>query len=106
MPKFAPNVKRPGPQFYRSVVDQAELTSALEIEGIDEELAILRIQLKKLLKERPEDLPLLLKGLELLARTVSARYRMSPKSTEAFAQSLSETLSYALCRSVPPGKVR
>jgi hypothetical protein len=94
MPKFAPNLKRPVPQFYSSVIDAAELISALEIEGIDEELAVLRIQLRKLIKERPEDLPLLLKGMELIARTVAARYRMSPKSKEDFAQSLGDTLMH------------
>jgi hypothetical protein len=94
MPKFAPNLKRPVPQFYSSVIDPAELTRALEIEGIDEELAVLRIQLTKLIKERPQDLPLLLKGAELIVRTASARYRMSPKSKEDFAQTLGDTLMH------------
>lgn len=92
MPKFAPNLRRPIPQFYSSVIDAAELTSALEIDGIDEELAILRIQLRKLIKERPDDLPLMLKGIDLIARTVAARYRMSAKSSDELAQSLSDTL--------------
>lgn len=94
MPRFAPNVTGARKQFYSSCVDQAELTEALEIEGIDEELAILRIQLKKLVKERPQDLPLMIKGFDLLARTASARYRMSARSRDELAQSLGETIMH------------
>ena len=94
MPRFAPNVTRPLKQFYSSCVDVAELTEALEIEGIDEELAVLRIQLKKLVKECPEDLPLMLKGFDLIARIAAARYRMSAKSREDLAQSLGDTIMH------------
>ena len=92
MPKFAPNVTGTRKLFYSSVVDEAELIGALEIEGIDEELALLRIQLKKLLKETAKkDLPLMIKGFDLLARTASARYRMSARSRDDLAQSLGDT---------------
>lgn len=94
MPRFAPNVTGARKQFYSSCVDQAELTEALQIEGIDEELAILRIQLKKMVKERPDDLPLMLKGFDLVARIAAARYRMSAKSREDLAQSLGETITH------------
>ncbi len=94
MPKFAPNLKRPVPRFYSTVIDPEQLISAMEIEGIDEDLAVLRVQLRALIKDQHDDLPLLLKGMELIARTVAVRYRMSPKSKDDFAQSLSDTLMH------------
>jgi hypothetical protein len=65
----------------------------MEIEGVDEELAILRLQLEALLKERPDDFPLLIKGIELIARVVAARYRMSAKSKEELADAVAATLT-------------
>jgi hypothetical protein len=94
MPKFAPNVSGTRKLFYSSVVDEAELIGALEIEGIDEELALLRIQLKNLVHERKDDLPLVLKGFDLLARTAAVRYRMSAKSRDELAQSLGDTIMH------------
>jgi hypothetical protein len=101
MPRFAPNVTRPPKQFYSSCVDAAQLTEALQIEGIDEELAVLRIQLTKLVQERPEDLPLMLKGFDLIARMAGARYRMSAKSRQDLAQSLGDTIMHIASQIFP-----
>ncbi len=67
-------------RFYEGVLNDAEQSdfpSALEIAGLDEELALLRLRLRTALAERPEDLPLMFKGVELLVRLVAARYRLS-----------------------------
>ena len=95
MPKFAPNVTGTRKLFYSSVVKEADLIEAIQIEGIDEELALLRIQLKSLLKDiKEEQLPLMIKGFDLLARTASARYRMSARSRDDLAQSLGDTIMH------------
>ncbi len=40
------------------------------------------MKLREVLSKRPEDLPLMLRGIELLVKAVSARYRLS-KEAEA-----------------------
>ncbi len=87
------SARRSAGQFYRSVVGTAEeLIDAAGVEGIDQEVALLRVKLRDQLKERPQDYALMLKGLELLVRAVSSRYRMSPKRTDDLAQHLAATV--------------
>ncbi len=77
--------------FYGSALDSAErieLEAASDIEGLDKEIALLRMQLRAVLSERPEDLPLMLRGIELLVKAVSARYRLSKQAEEDLAGSL------------------
>ncbi len=87
MPKFAPNLPPNVPKFYNTVIDEAELHAAMQIEGIDEEIAVLRLQLKSLLKEHG-DFTILLKGVELIARATAVRYRMSPQNKEELAENI------------------
>lgn len=66
--------------FYARAISEAEravLEHAAEVEGLDEEIALLRSKLRQALAERPDDMDLLLKGIGLLVRAVSARYRLS-----------------------------
>lgn len=72
---------RPTPKrFYAKALSEAEradLPVALEVEGMEEELAVLRLRLRTAIEEHPEDLPLMFRGIELIARAVAARYRLS-----------------------------
>jgi hypothetical protein len=79
---------KPVPSFYASVLDEAELASAREVEGVDDELAILRMKFKALVDERPEDFELMLKGAQMIVRAAGARYRMSAKSKRDFGETL------------------
>ena len=81
---------RPG-HFYREALSEAEradLPVALEIEGVDEEIALLRLRLRTALAERPEDLQLMFKGIDLLAKAVATRYRLSKRAERQLADSL------------------
>ena len=67
-------------RFYARALNEAEradLPVALEVEGMEEELAVLRLRLRTAIEEHPEDYPLMFRGLELIARAVAARYRLS-----------------------------
>jgi len=82
--------------FYRQALDQAErldLERAQEIEGLDDEIALMRVRLKRAVEEHPEDVQLLVKGLDILVRAVGARYRLSPKSRKDLAENLAATLN-------------
>lgn len=77
--------------FYGSVLDEAEqlaLGEARKIDGLDEEIAVLRVKLRSAVKAHPEDLPLMLRGIGLLVKAVSARYRLSKQAEDDLADSL------------------
>ncbi|OGO50021.1 MAG: hypothetical protein A2148_02920 [Chloroflexi bacterium RBG_16_68_14] len=77
--------------FYGSALDAAErieLDAAAEVEGLDEEIAVLRVKLRKALLKNPEDLALMLRGIDLLVKAVSARYRLSKQAEEDLAESI------------------
>lgn len=77
--------------FYKEALSQAEqvlLPEALEVEGLEQEIALLRLKLQQALVERPEDMDLLLKGVNLLVRAVAAQYRLSPKAKDDLMDSV------------------
>ena len=68
--------------------EQAALEDARELEGLDEEIAVLRVKLQTVLAEHPENFTMLLRGIELMVRAVSARYRISGKGEDDLYQSV------------------
>jgi hypothetical protein len=89
-PKPAPELSR---QFYDQVLSEAEradLPLALEINGVDQEIALLRLRLRSALLERPDDLALIFKGIDLLAKAVAARYQLSKHSEEELAAAMAK----------------
>lgn len=92
MPRRAAEPEKPAAKFYASVLDQAELLAALELEGVDEELAILRMRLKRLIKERPEDYELMLKSAQMIVRAAGTRYRISAKSREELGSAVAAVI--------------
>lgn len=82
----------PPRNFYASVIDEAELAEASATSGLDSELAMMRVQLRTRLREQPEEYALILKSMELIVRTVAARYRMNGKR----ADELGETFALAV----------
>jgi len=93
--------------FYRQSLDRAErldLEQAQEIEGLDDEIALMRVRLKRAVEEHPEDVQLLVKGLDILVRAVGARYRLSPKSRKDLAENLAAALNSLGDQLLPPAE--
>jgi hypothetical protein len=77
--------------FYEEALTGAErlnLPEARQMEGLDEEIAVMRVRLKRALEERPEDMQLIAKGLALLVKAVAAKYRLSPKARKDLSDSI------------------
>lgn len=77
--------------FYKEALSQAEqvlLPEAQEVEGLDQEIAVLRLKLQQALLEKPEDMELLLKGVNLLVKAVATQYRLSPKAKDDLMDSV------------------
>ena len=68
--------------------EQALMSEALEMEGLDGEIALLRVKLQQALVERPENMEVLMKGVGLLVRAVATQYRLSPKAKEQLTDSI------------------
>jgi hypothetical protein len=83
--------------------EQAALPLAREIDGLDEEIAVVRLRLRSALEEHPEDLALMVKGVELLVKALSARYRLSKSEKadlSASIRGLVEEIGGRLCPEV------
>jgi hypothetical protein len=94
---------RARPPFYASAIDESEaLIEAAEIEGVDEEIAILRVRLKKRLDDASSDLDLILRCARLIVVAVAARYRMSPRRADELATHLAATISGISEQILPP----
>jgi hypothetical protein len=73
--------------------ERVELPKAGQVEGLDEEIAVLRVRLKTALKEHPEDYALLVRGIGLLVKAVAAQYRLSPRASKDLADNLGVILN-------------
>jgi hypothetical protein len=77
--------------FYREALkaaEQVQLDAASEVEGLDDEIALLRVRLRGVADKHRDDFPLLLRGVELLVKAVSVRYRLSKEAEQDLAASL------------------
>ncbi|MCJ7511226.1 MAG: hypothetical protein MUP14_10145 [Dehalococcoidia bacterium] len=81
--------RHPAEGFYQEALSEAERWEwARQMEGLDEEIALLRVRLKEALEERPEDMQLVAKGVDLLVKAVAAKYRLSPKAQRELSDSI------------------
>ena len=81
--------------FYDEALTEAqreELPAAKQVEGLDEEIALIRLRLRSALEQHPQNLTLMLKGIELLVKALSARYRLKKDDKTALSESLRRTL--------------
>lgn len=82
--------------FYDDVLSEANrarLEGARELEGIDEEIALLRFRLRDLMAEDPRNAQLFYKGIDTLMKAVSTRYKLSPQSTDDLNDSIMGVLN-------------
>jgi hypothetical protein len=82
--------------FYESSLTEAEreeLPAAAEIEGLADEIAVLRVRLKTAVRQHPEDFALMVQGVGMLVRAVTAQYRLSPRARKDLADNLAAVLN-------------
>jgi hypothetical protein len=92
----APEPARKPSKFYSSVLDeqeQADLVEAMQIEGIDEEIAMLRIEFRR--RARKAELQTVAKAVNSIVRAVRARHTLTPQDAEAVKRQLIEELQAA-----------
>lgn len=87
-----PNIRK---DFYERVLSETErvlLAEAKEVKGLDEEIALLRVRLSRLLVKHPDDMEMLLKGVNMLVKAVATRYRLSTEAKENLTEAISTVI--------------
>ncbi|MEE8471354.1 MAG: hypothetical protein V3S51_08495 [Dehalococcoidia bacterium] len=92
-PKGAQNSPERG--FYSRALDEAEKLDfelAQGVEGIDDEIALLRVKIKFLLENDPENVRLIMEATRTLARLVTTRYRISSDQKKDLTNAIGNVL--------------
>jgi hypothetical protein len=82
--------------FYGQALNEAErleLEEAGGIEGIDEEIAILRVKLRELIVAAPEKFDLHLKLATTIARLVTTRYSITKEQKKSLREAITRVLT-------------
>jgi hypothetical protein len=77
--------------FYAKVLDTAEaldFETASGAEGLDDEITLLRVKIKALLKADPENIHLLMEATNMLAKLVKTRYSISKEQKKGLAETI------------------
>ena len=92
-PKGNQNARKHG--FYSRVLDEAEQIDfqlATGVEGIDDEIALLRVKIKSLLEHDPENIKLIMQATNTLARLVRTRYNIGNEDKKGLKEAIGNVL--------------
>jgi hypothetical protein len=68
--------------------ERLALADAMAVDGVDQEIALLRLRLRSAIVDEPKDLSLMFKGIELLAKVVATRYGLGKTGREEMQEAL------------------
>ncbi len=92
-PKGNQNARKHG--FYSRVLDEAEQLDfelATGVEGIDDEIALLRVKIKSILTRDPENIKLIMQATNTLARLVRTNYNISKEDKKGLKEAIGNVL--------------
>ena len=92
-PKGNQNARKHG--FYSKVLDEAEkfdFELASGVEGIDDEIALLRVKIKSVLEKDPENIKLIVQATNTLAGLVKTRYNISKEQKKGLKEAIGNVL--------------
>lgn len=81
--------------FYSAVLAEeelADLAQAVEVEGLDEEIALMRVKLKSVLRHDPENTALIMEAVKTLSRMVRTRYNISRSDKKGLKEAVGNVL--------------
>jgi len=88
------NAVRPG--FYSKALHEAErisLQEAGQVEGVDQEIALLRCRLAELVQNSPDRIDLQLQTASAIARLVKTRYQISKEQKNSLREAIARVLT-------------
>ena len=84
------------PGFYRLALDEAEragLEEAFEVEGLDDEIALLRAKLRTILEAQPDRTDLHFEAANVIARLVKTRYQISREEKKSIREGIQKVIT-------------
>ena len=93
-PKGNQNARKHG--FYSRALTEAEkveLEEASLVEGIDQEIALLRVRLRELAQNEPDRLELHLEAANTIARLIRTRYQISREQKKSLKEAIQKVLT-------------
>ena len=82
--------------FYSRALNEAEkleLEEASSVEGIDEEIALLRLKFRELLQEQPDRIDLHFEAANIIARLVKTRYQITREQKKSLKEAIQKVLT-------------
>jgi hypothetical protein len=92
-PQGNQNARKHG--FYSPVLDEDEkrdLIQATLVEGLDEEIALLRVKLKSVVRHDPDNIKLIMQASESLAKLLLAKYNLSKSDKKSLKEGITTVL--------------
>jgi hypothetical protein len=87
--------KKSKQSFYTKALDEAEgldFELAQDVDGIDDEIALLRLKIKSLLENDPDNIRLITEATDALSRLVVARYKIGASHKKALVNAIGGVL--------------
>ena len=85
-----------GRGFYSRALDEAErveLEEASQVEGLDEEIALLRVKLRELVENQPDRIDLHFEAANTIAKLVKTRYQISKEQKKSLKDAIAKVLT-------------
>jgi hypothetical protein len=82
--------------FYSKVLNeiaQADLEEAAQIEGLDDEIALLRFKLRQLIEEYPENIEIQMRAANTLVRLIQVRYNITKEQKKSLKEAITKVLT-------------
>jgi hypothetical protein len=92
-PQGNQNARKHG--FYSPLLDaeeQRDFSQAIMVEDIDEEIALLRVKLKSVVRHDPDNIKLIMQASESLARLLLAKYNLSKSDKKSLKTAIGNVL--------------
>jgi hypothetical protein len=92
---MTPRSRRRAPSFYERALDTADRAAfdeARDLDGLDDEVALLRLQVRRLLEDESHDPRVLQGGVRLLIQALVARHRLSGDQADSLGEAAANLL--------------
>ncbi len=92
-PKGNQNARKPG--FYAKVLDEAEQLDfelATGVNGIDDEITLLRVKIKSILEDDPENIRLIMQVTNALERLIRTKYKITKEQRKGLKEAIGNVL--------------
>ena len=99
------DVSVPGsPDLERPLYSEPRLAEALAIEGLEQEIAVLRVRLDELVAEKPIKYELVTQVARTLVRAVATQHRISPRARKDLVDNITALLNSLGDQLLPPDR--